>query len=181
MIMRARCLLRGPRACTFSRDMVSNPTTKVHGMNANIPATAAKSLADVIGEIESSNNPSAIRFEPSVYAGGKNESVIQAIMAANDCDRDTACVLYACSFGEFQIMGFNLWGETNLLGSTCTLAHYLIDQDLQADTFDHFLILNNIDWSLSQLLADPEKLDRFAAVYNGSLVYAETIRQVAAR
>ena len=64
-------------------------------------------------------------------------------------------------------MGFNLWGQ---LGYAHNLARYFANQSDQAETFAAFLSLNKINWTLAELLADPVKLDQFAASYNGNVV-----------
>lgn len=63
-------------------------------------------------------------------------------------------------------MGFNLWGP---LGYTHNLARYFVNQSDQAETFAAFLTANQINWTLAELLADPAKLDQFAATYNGNV------------
>lgn len=63
-------------------------------------------------------------------------------------------------------MGFNLWGT---LGYRYNLARYLTNQTDQAETFAAFLTVNQINWTLADLLADPAKLDQFAATYNGNV------------
>lgn len=130
-------------------------------------------LENVIGAIESAHNPAAIRFEPATYRNAPDLSpILSAISKANDCNNATARILYACSFGEFQIMGFNLWSD--VCDYTGNLAHYLVDSATQQRTFGAFLQANKIAWSLAELLADPTKMDQFCATYNGNVAAYRT-------
>lgn len=133
-------------------------------------------LARVISQIESSNNPRALRFEPAVYSGLKANHLItdaeNSIMSIHDCTRETAEIIYSTSFGLYQIMGFNLWGE---LDYTQTLFNYVADENAQYDMFCEFLQRKQIAFDLSDLLKNKSNLDRFAILYNGSLSYADAI------
>lgn len=133
---------------------------------------------NVIGRIESGNNPAAIRFEARVFGSAPDLSpIIATIGKCNACNNATARVLYSCSFGEYQIMGFNLWGA---LDYRYNLARYLVNSADQAETFAAFLDVNKINFTLADLLSDPAKLDQFAATYNGNVAaYSAAILRAA--
>ncbi len=142
-------------------------------------------LMKVIGQIESSNFRFAMRFEPAIHEqvstgarGNDNfiDNIIQKIMAYNYCDEITAEVIYSTSYGLYQIMGFNLYSDLNIAAS---VGYYMASAGIQQTTFEQFLDLNGINFTLSEMLADKEKLDKFALTYNGSLAYADNIIKTA--
>ena len=138
-------------------------------------------LMKVIGQIESSNFRFAMRFEPAIHEqvkeGKRNtENLIPKIMAHNYCDEITAEVIYSTSYGLYQIMGFNLYSNLNIGAS---VGYYMTSRDMQQTAFNQFLDLNGINFTLSEMLADKEKLDKFALTYNGSLAYGDNIIKTA--
>ena len=134
-------------------------------------------LAAVIASIESSNNPHAIRFEPRVYANltVAPRPIIDSIAAHNFCTRATAIALASFSFGLYQLMGMNLYE----CGYNADVAAFLNDEAAQLEYFGKFLTRSGINVSLASLLASEPKLDSFAYRYNGSILYAATMRAVA--
>src|SRR5574337_403618 len=69
------------------------------------------SLAEVIARVESNDDSRALRFEPGVFSNSlaARHEILERIMLANACNRNTARMIYATSWGRFQIMGFNLY------------------------------------------------------------------------
>lgn len=66
--------------------------------NANVPVRLVKAVV----QVESNNNPWAVRYEPAFferYVSGQGHKVYPG------CSRDTEERLRACSFGLMQIMG----------------------------------------------------------------------------
>lgn len=140
----------------------------------NAPVRATRTTADIIASIESSNADWAIRFERRAFAAitnkGGNDTTAK-IQRVHHCSADTARMLYATSFGRYQIMGFNLWG---ILRYSMTYAEFIADPDAQADAFNAFLIVKGIQYSPADLM-DAVKRRNFALRYNGSAKYADRI------
>jgi hypothetical protein len=135
-------------------------------------------LASVIAQIESSGRPGAFRFEPGAFDGHVTNETELVIARLNFCDDASARIIYASSFGLFQIMGFNLYAAPISWGGT--ILAYLNDSGTdQYWTFKKFLQSRGIDLLLGQLLSDPQKMDAFAKTYNGSLAYGDAIRATA--
>lgn len=136
-------------------------------------------LSRVIKAIESSGNAHALRFEPAQYAAIKMQLTDKALLATiakrNYCSTPTAEVLACTSFGAYQIMGSNLYS----LGWNNDVANFLTDPASQDLLFGEFLDVHSINDTLADLLSDPEKLSKFAKVYNGSLAYGVSIRTAA--
>lgn len=120
-------------------------------------------LARVIATVESGPFPYAMRFEPVVYARSSPQAAVAAAMKANRCNKVTAQVILATSWGLFQIMGFNLYGP---LGLTISIGPYLFDSETQFDTFGKFVRLNGFDPDNFDF-TDDATLQRFATSYNG--------------
>lgn len=118
-------------------------------------------LSQLAAQVESGNNPGALRFEPAFRPSA--EAIINC-KKANACSNATALVLCAMSFGKYQIMGENLWG---LLGYTVDAAHYLNNEDLQDSSYWNFCQRKGIGFSLIEVLHDPAKRLQYARLYNG--------------
>ncbi len=69
-------------------------------------------LLEVVAQVESNNNPAAVRFEKAAFeAQGCGAISIRKIIARNGgCSPETAGMIYWSSWGRFQIMGFSLYG-----------------------------------------------------------------------
>lgn len=95
-------------------------------------------VADVVGRVESNNNPGAIRFEPEVYEKGSfNDDTIATIVSANNCSVHTARMIYSTSWGEFQIMGHELY---TTCGFRKSLLYYLTSMPEQVASLDAYLM-----------------------------------------
>lgn len=117
----------------------------------------------------------ALRFEPKVYADNRHatKTIVTVISRCNRCSTATAKMLCACSFGEFQIMGFNLYsGPLNYRGD---IGHYFEQRGLQRELFFSFCAVRGIDYTVSDLAISEVKRNHFAQAYNGSLEYAAHI------
>jgi hypothetical protein len=129
----------------------------------------------LVGWIESRNDPMALRFEPKVYADDRHstKTIVTVISRCNHCSMQTAKMLCACSLGEFQIMGFNLYsGPLNYRGD---IGHYFEQRGLQRELFFSFCAVRGIDYTVSDLAISDVKRKHFAEAYNGSLEYATNI------
>jgi hypothetical protein len=124
-------------------------------------------VSDVVDLIESNDGRAELRFEPAQYAKKlqHNYRAISAIIKANGCSNETAHVIYSCSWGAFQIMGFNLYDPDDI-GCTVSVFDFVCDMDRQRAAFYVFLHRAGIAFSIADL-RDPAKRLHFAAVYNG--------------
>ena len=118
-------------------------------------------LSQLAAQVESGNNPGALRFEPAFRPSA--EAIINC-KKANACSNATALVLCAMSFGKYQIMGENLWGY---LGTQYCVADYLAIPLLQDRTYADFVARKGIAFSLDEILHDPAKRLQYARLYNG--------------
>lgn len=129
-----------------------------------------KSLADAVMQIESAGDWRAERFEPAVYGRSLTSDQLkirQAIKAIHRCSDATATVIYATSYGWFQLMGFNLWGR---IGIRCHKADFIQNQALQRRAFEQYARDAGI-WFEPASCADEVELHTrcqlFALRYNG--------------
>lgn len=144
-------------------------------------------LAKAIASVESDGRWDAIRFEPHVYERALRAPIgrkaISRLMHGHGLlSRDTYRVLWSSSWGRFQIMGFNLWGD--ICSYDGHFADFLKNHDAQEAALLNFLRANKINYSLAELIADREKLNDFARKYNGPgnvKEYGTKIRQAALR
>jgi len=139
-------------------------------------STTGVQLNDLIGWIESKNDFKAFRFEPVVYArlsrftDDSRPLLLQRIVNANNCSFGTARMIYSTSWGAYQIMGFNLYGQA--LDCKAKIADLLGDQMIQSLMFDRFLKTINADGMTPRALAlSPLARERLALKYNGSREY----------
>ena len=141
-----------------------------------IPATSPRALQNVIARIESSDNPYALRFEPAVYAGQDlAPATASHIAALHASSYETGRVIAATSWGLFQIMGFNLWSGPHPYDGT--FFAFCADEIAQRLAFETFLEDRGMNFALSDLLGNENKLQAFAAFYNGDgPIYANAMR-----
>jgi hypothetical protein len=141
-------------------------------------------LGQIIMHVESSGFSGALRFEPKVYDGiksvetGPEFDTIAKIARLNICNIDTARILYATSFGLYQIMGYNLYG----MGLHRSISDFLAGPNariLQDAMFAKFLAGRGINFTWKEMLVDPDKLNLFALHYNGSLAYGGRMKAIA--
>ena len=143
------------------------------------PATSPRALQDVIARIESSGNPFALRFEPTVYTADVAPSVAARIATLHGADYETGRVIASTSWGLFQIMGFNLWAGAHAYNGT--LYEFCADTIAQRLAFETFLADRGMNFTLAELLGNANRLIAFAAAYNGDGIrYARTMRKSAA-
>ena len=130
-------------------------------------------LFKIISAIESSDNYTALRFEPSVYrkisslaASQSDLAIISKIKKINNCSTETAYILYSSSFGAVQIMGFNIWGS---LGLTCSYYEFLNSESAQQVAFAAFLEKLRLANETPESLLNQKNRDTFAGRYNGDV------------
>lgn len=127
--------------------------------------------SEVIAQIESSGRIDAMRFEPSMFKRISTVAydkavynIIHSIFRYNFCDLSTSEVIYCTSWGMFQLMGFNIYGRMQY---TKSIIEFCSDPNIQEKFFNTFLMDNNINFTPTDLMNDPEKLREFARIYNG--------------
>ena len=131
-------------------------------------------LSDVVAQVESGGCLDAIRYEPT-YTPSEN-AVNNAIKYASGCwiSATTAKMLCMTSWGKYQIMGSNLYG---VMSYQKTLVNFL------RSTYDQYAIFNEFiakggftDQPINGM--DSAELNRFALYYNGSIIYAASLKAV---
>lgn len=150
--------------------MLTAYSPEPRGTSAMIPT-----LAQLISWIESRDDINALRFEPKIYATNRfsDKKLLQTIAACNHCSFETARVISAISWGEFQDMGFDLYGELGYRGHILDFVCGLTNLPLQF--FNDYVDLKNIAYTVGDLASSQTKREHFALVYNGSIEYAQNI------
>lgn len=145
-----------------------------------------QTIADVIGAIESSHNPAELRFEPLTYENAPHVSdALKSIKECNLCSIETARMIYSTSWGEFQIMGEDLYNP-RVCAYRNNIARYLVQSNDQFVTLDSFLFRMGLSIKLKStspatLFSDPNLRVQFARLYNGPenfQAYADKIKAV---
>lgn len=131
-------------------------------------------LSDCVAEVESSNSPYAMRFEANYTVSNGAARQIQKYATACYMDQNTALNIGRTSWGRFQIMGANLY---TMLKCQAPIVHFLEDDEMQLNFFNAFC--ENIGFENSDFqnyLDNPDELLSFARCYNGSEIYAESLK-----
>lgn len=143
-------------------------------------STVLVTLGDVIAWVESRNDCSALRFEPTTWeklseGRNRNELAILALTRAhNACSHGTADMIYSTSWGKYQIMGFNLYGPECAL-QTGVMA-FCVDDAAQDAAFAKLIAAMRLSDMTPPTLADsPDARAHFARVWNGSTAYVEPL------
>lgn len=135
-----------------------------------------KTIADLIADLETHSNPSGVRFEPALYARYEAMQDVPArtilrgietvIARFNACSIPTANMIAATSWGEWQLLGVNVYDPAagNFQGS---IASYLANVEAQRDTFVRFITKRSLVYSLDLMRNDPALVRSFAEKYNG--------------
>lgn len=134
-------------------------------------------LAHLIAQVESNDDPYAIRLEPKTYlrlTNAQTGTPLLTIAKINRCSLPTARMIYSTSFGAWQVMGFNWYA----LGLNVPIGRIFGDKDLQAIFFFKYLTSHNINKSITDVMASDESINHFALMYNGSTQYADRMKQV---
>jgi len=127
-------------------------------------------ISQLIAQIESSNNPHALRFEPRFNPTAEN---IAAASHSNMCSTSTGNMICATSWGLYQIMGESLYA----LGLKSSIFDFINSPALQLVYFNEFLASRKLGAiTLEDLRTDQTKREYFAARYNGAAYpYANVI------
>ena len=130
-------------------------------------------LSDCVSQVESSGNPSAMRYEPDYNPTLSSIQSVQKYATGGYMDLITARMVASTSWGEFQIMGANLWGVLNYQK---TMMDYLSSPADQLVAFHKFIAQIGFTDGPFKLMSETALL-RFARFYNGSEVYAESLKR----
>jgi N-acetylmuramidase-like protein len=122
-----------------------------------------RALLAVLSRVESSDNQYAMRFEPAVFGRAPNFQLRSLVQKCNHCSQATAQMIYSTSWGQYQIMGFNIY--TYFRGS---IWEWMNEPDQQKITLCRFLDENGvIDYTLDTLMSNVERRMKFIRIYNG--------------
>lgn len=143
----------------------------------SIPSTPG--LADIIGYVETKNDPLGYRFEPALWQSlatpsSAAQDILATIQHVHNCSLSSAKAIFASSFGEQQILAENLYAPQ--VGLKVTVFEFCMDQVLQAAMFDAFIKWKNLVYAPQDLVSQSLR-EHFALIYNGSLAYADLIQQ----
>ena len=129
-------------------------------------------LSDCVAQVESANNQCAMRYEPDYLPTLTSIQLNQKFATNGYMDTNTARMIASTSWGKFQIMGANLYA---VLKYEDTLVSFLSDVGSQLAAFQSFIgHIGFTDGPFS--LMSENALLRFARLYNGSEVYAESLK-----
>ncbi len=95
-----------------------------------------RKLGFYVACVESNVNQFAIRFENSYMKKNLDHITLEIIRHCNNCSRDTAKMIASTSWGQYQILGINLYSICEYYSE---IGRYLCDNDLQYITFEKFI------------------------------------------
>jgi len=95
-----------------------------------------RKLGFYVACVESNVNQFAIRFEENYYKKNLDHITLEIIRSCNNCSRDTAKMIASTSWGQYQILGINLYSVCEYYSS---IGKYLCDDNLQYITFERFI------------------------------------------
>jgi len=143
-------------------------------------------LRDIIALVESNQDKLAIRYEKAVFGNIwgklKHYDALERIRKIHKCSYDTAVMIASCSFGKFQIMGFNLYG---ILRLELHFVNFLLDELKQEKAFDNFIRLIGVEEKTiieeikdaiehcdgsGKAFTEKPSIQKFIANYNGAKV-----------
>ena len=129
-------------------------------------------LSDCVAHVESAGNPLAMRFEPDFNPTNAAIITVQSFATNGYMNKITARMIASTSWGRYQIMGANLWTQ----GYTGTILGYLSSNIAQRESFERFI--QHIGFTDRPFkLMSPDAVLKFARLYNGSEVYAESLNR----
>lgn len=127
----------------------------------------------VIAYVESKGDSFAYRFEPLTFASTQNtngktamQQILAKIVKVHNCSYQSARVIYSSSYGRYQIMGFNLYGQLNVQKG---FGEFMADNSLQDLAFNTFLTQKNLAAiSTDNFANDKSARIKFGNIYNGN-------------
>lgn len=144
-----------------------------------IPAPALP-LHDLIAWGETNANCKAFRFEPTIYSkisqtrDDSQKLIIAGIQLHNAISWGSALMVYSTSWGDAQIMGFNLYGPK--ISYQKSVVDFLCSLDDQREMFARFVEGDSVlNVTVPELAASPGVRLEFARHYNGADEYVNVI------
>jgi hypothetical protein len=144
-----------------------------------IPAPALP-LHDLIAWGETNANCKAFRFEPGTYGKislartDSQKELIAAIQLHNAISWGSALMVYSTSWGDAQLMGFNLYGPK--CSYQKSVIDFLCSLDDQREMFAKFIEGDSVlNVTVDELAALPALRLEFARHYNGADEYTHVI------
>lgn len=144
-----------------------------------------QTLNDLIAQVESGNNPWAMRFEPAFTPSTGAIAIARKMMLASDATLRTIC---ATSWGKYQIMGENLYSAHSSSHGVLTAiklwpGEFMASVGVQDSFFSMLLTIWGINFPLADVVSEQSDVARlaFARRYNGPgnpQAYADRIMQV---
>lgn len=142
-------------------------------------------LLQAVATVESSNLPHSIRFEPTLYgwppAWITAGPALARIQQIHNCNHTTALMVAATSWGAYQLLGANIYGDPVAYPKNIAALIYTpVDQDATAITF-----IKSLGYDPAAIVSTMQPADvlGFAKAYNGPGAvdsYANAIKAAAA-
>lgn len=130
-------------------------------------------LPSVIAQTESGTNDFRLRFESGLYAEWTvrptsfvRQQICATIMRLNYCSLDTAEMIACTSWGRYQILGENLY-DPSCCDVKSNVFQFAGTAPAQLLAFNDFLERRHVDFTLTDILMDSDKRQKFIAAYNG--------------
>lgn len=144
-----------------------------------VPASALP-LHDLIAWGETNANCKLFRFEPATYGkisqsrDDSQKQLIATIQLHNAISWGSALMVYSTSWGDAQIMGFNLYGPK--INYQKTVVDFLCSLDDQRAAFAAFVEGDSVlNVTVPELAANPGARLAFSRHYNGADDYMNVI------
>lgn len=144
-------------------------------------------LADIIKHIESSGDPNAMRFEPGCYSALQEgnghlyalqpDQILTTIGRVNHCSPATAEMIFSTSWGLYQDMGFELYGEL-CVDNPPTILAWLSSEMMQDAAVAKWCATHG--FNAAGPLPDDSECARFARLYNGPGAVADYVTKMKA-
>lgn len=137
-------------------------------------------LHDLIAWGETNANCKLFRFEPGVYGkisqvrSDSQKELITAIQLHNAISWGSALMVYSTSWGDAQLMGFNLYGPK--CSYQKSVVDFLCSLDDQREMFAKFVEGDSVlNVTVAELASLPSLRLEFARHYNGADEYTHVI------
>lgn len=130
-------------------------------------------LRNVLSHVESSGNQYAMRFEDGLFKGANYTAPplsldLIPVIKIHACSHATAAMIWYSSWGQWQFMGFNIYGKKPWqFGFDKPINVFMEHPEYQVACYEKYLDGNGINYSLDEILASDEKRMRFIHLYNG--------------
>lgn len=126
-------------------------------------------LLRVIAQTESADWRYAVRFESATYGVTEREypKSLHNCQVANRCSQDTAKMICATSWGVYQMMGFNIYGDNSPCKLTA-IGLFICDDICQENMQEYFLrSIGHSETTWEQMKLSSQVREGFISKYNG--------------